>query len=320
LLLAGVLIQAALIIGRSLDDLNGVRLTLGMPALWRSAYFSQGEKFAGYVAFLNENIPVGGRVVLPPSGHGPKLVGNTPSMQFFLAPRQVINCLDLECAANLSVDNTYLLVVDDFPGDVVTKIGRQMFDEQGLLNLGWMQQARRPTNLGPCRNPVGALWPTLWLVVPCVVFHSMGSFLGFLLPLPGIGLQPEPGAATWWQPGCLGANRKSTFTLDAGLLVVSCALQWSSAKPAPGDAHPDSQAGLQDPGWVFSVAGLAASSLAKAVLTDESCCGVPRVWSLPQARWRIGIGVRTRSLPMHIPLLIAAFNVCSAMHCLRSWL
>jgi hypothetical protein len=335
LLLAGALIQGVLILGRSLDDLNAVRLTLGMPALWRSAYFSQGEKFAGYVAFLNENIPIEGRVVLPPSSYGPKLVGNTPSMQFFLSPRQVINCLDLECAANLSVENTYLLVVDDFPGDVVTqRFGRQlMFDERwGLLQPPGTELAGLPAQRGFSSLVgilVAAFWPVLWLGV----LSLSGSFLVSSLIPSGASIPTAMRLGLGYSLGlsALTAGLAFTWLFGAplvmsivlwvtGLLVASSlALAWlrrakpaSRLTPGPRPLKPE----LLDP-WLALfclLAGLAAIiSAGKGYFsTDEILLWGAKGYGLAATSSLARIqdwGTNTVVYPLHIPLLIAAFKV-----------
>ena len=189
LLLVGIVINGWLLMSGVIRDLKGVRDTLGQPALWRSAYFSQGDKFAGYILFLNENIPPGGRVVLPPVGFGPKALGTTPFMQFFLIPRPVINCLDEACAQKISVENTSILVVEEFPGETVTlKFGtRLMFNNKwGVLKSAGSESAGNPVHPGFTHLVdilLAALWPLLWLGVMTL---SGFIWVGFAAPyLPG---------------------------------------------------------------------------------------------------------------------------------------
>jgi hypothetical protein len=72
-----------------------VRGAIGQSGQWRSAYFFQGGQFADFIKFIHLNTPENARVVLPPRDSGPSALSTTPLMQFFLAPRQVINCPDL---------------------------------------------------------------------------------------------------------------------------------------------------------------------------------------------------------------------------------
>jgi hypothetical protein len=110
-----VLLQAWQIFPTALRDLAAVRKTIGQHGLWRSANFGQNQKFADLVVFLNEHIPEDGRVVLPPRAEAPGNIGSTPHMQFFLAPRPVLNCTSAfqECLAHYSSqENTYVLFAD----------------------------------------------------------------------------------------------------------------------------------------------------------------------------------------------------------------
>jgi hypothetical protein len=97
-----------------ITDLGRVRKDFAQSGLWRSANFSQNLRFANYVEFLNENIPQSARVVLPPKEYGPWAGTTTPFMQFFLAPRQVYNCVQppAACLADFSTANTYFLLFD----------------------------------------------------------------------------------------------------------------------------------------------------------------------------------------------------------------
>jgi hypothetical protein len=131
-LVAGILFQGWNLLGEASRDLGQVRRAIGQSGLWRSANFAQGQRFANYVRFLHENIPEGARVVLPPDQVGPKSLSTTPYMQFFLSPRQVINCTESACLENLSTENTYILAVRGFPGHrLASQTGEvRMFDDQ----------------------------------------------------------------------------------------------------------------------------------------------------------------------------------------------
>jgi hypothetical protein len=107
-LIVGILLQSWQVFSRAWEDLLAVRATMGQTALWRSANFRISHRFADYILFLNANIPDDGRVILSPGDGGPKSAGITPFMQFFLAPRQVTNCLDVSCIQNVDRQNTYI--------------------------------------------------------------------------------------------------------------------------------------------------------------------------------------------------------------------
>ena len=340
LLLAGVLIQGFLIIGSSLDDLKGVRATLGMPALWRDAYFSQGKKFADFVLFLNENIPAQGRVVLPPTGYGPKFLGITPVMQFFLAPRQVLNCTDQACAEKLSPENTYLVAIEDFPGEAAAqKFGqRLMFNEQwGLLQPQGTGAVSYPTQPGFSRIVdilVAALWPVAWLGALCLAGALLARSLASGLPATmqlglgyGLGLSMLTiisGLA--WRAGA--PLRGTTFLWITGLLLLFClAFTWSrrrklTASPPPAPIDPKAMSNSTarqlmrlDPwlGAILLVAGLAAVistgkgyfSADEIMLWGVKGYGIAATGTLANIQdW----GTNTVVYPLHVPMLIAAFK------------
>lgn len=132
----GVLFQSWQLYSVVKDDLLAVYGTIGQGALWRSANFRVSQKFADYILFLNANIPEDGRVVLPPQGGGNRVVRITPFMQFFLAPRQVINCLDMECIQGVDRQNTYIpFTSSTFPGRLALKVDQVLhFDKEwGLV-------------------------------------------------------------------------------------------------------------------------------------------------------------------------------------------
>jgi hypothetical protein len=196
------------------QDLSRAAKDIGQPALWRSAMFSQGPRLADYILFLNKNIPTDARVVLPPVSTGLKELGTTPYMQFFLLPRQVINCTSPDCLADLSRENTYILVVDNFPGaeGISASQERQMFDETwGLMRPPGAQFAQG-VEYSAFRSLaqvfLAALVPLLWL--------SVLTLAGFLLTSL---LLPEWSALTRLPIGYgLGL---SLFTFIASMIALA---------------------------------------------------------------------------------------------------
>ena len=116
LLVISVFAQTGLMFVSFYKDFSHIYPVSTKHALWRSANFSQGRKFAQFVEFLNLHIPEETRVVLPPRDLTRQALGNTPLMQFFLTPREVINCVDTGCLESISLENTYLIIVKGFPG------------------------------------------------------------------------------------------------------------------------------------------------------------------------------------------------------------
>ncbi len=340
LLLAGVFIQGFLLIGRSLDDLEGVRATLGMPALWRSAYFSQGKKFADYVLFLNENIPAQGRVVLPPTGYGPKFLGITPVMQFFLAPRQVLNCPDQECAERLSPENTFIIVIEDFPGEAAAQkyALRLMFNEKwGLLQPPEKGTVSYPAQPGFSRIAdilIAALLPLAWLgalslaglllvrslapELPASMQLGLGYGLGLSLLTISLGLAWRLGAPL----------QEATFLWTTGLLLLFClTFTWFRRRKPPvgSSSTPLNPAATSNSitrqikrfdSWlaaILLVTGLAAIigtgkgyfSADEIMLWGIKGYGIAATGTLANIQdW----GTNTVVYPLHIPLLIATFK------------
>jgi len=103
----------------------------GLPALQRGAILSFGDTFAAYTGFLRAHIPEAGRVVIPPFDLDP-VYGNLGLMQFFLFPREVVNCPsgpDLpSCTSSMTSPRTYLLRVGAFPDPASLSRGRHLLE------------------------------------------------------------------------------------------------------------------------------------------------------------------------------------------------
>lgn len=112
-------VSAYFVVPEAGSFIKGVLINMNQSGIWRSARFARSGNFADYVSFLRERIPEDGRVVLPPEKVSNWALSNTPFMQFFLSPREVINCTTVECGSQfLGAEDTYLLIVgmDTFPG------------------------------------------------------------------------------------------------------------------------------------------------------------------------------------------------------------
>ncbi len=169
LLTLGVLFQTGYLLRNASRDLGRIARSIGQTALWRGAKFNQGQRFANYVQFLHQNVPEDGRVVLPPAGVGPRALGFTPFMQFFLAPREVINCSDFDCLRDLSREDTYILVVGKFPDDGCFSQDQLLFDESWGVILSENHNHAEGSSMTGFQT-VGeilyaALWPFLWLAL-----------------------------------------------------------------------------------------------------------------------------------------------------------
>ena len=175
LLIAGCVLLLLLQIGISFrsvtSDLIKVRKNIGQSGLWRSAKFFGGTKFANYITFLNENIPNDGTVLLPPKMVAPDKLATTPVMQFYLAPRTVINCSDLSCVDEKALQGKYVIIIKGFPPlDEAPSMGELI-----MFNDSW--GVLRPTGLKASPNIVfagfqswqeiawAALLPFVWLLI-----------------------------------------------------------------------------------------------------------------------------------------------------------
>ncbi len=171
LLTGAVLVQSVLVLRQAGSDLLAIRGGMGQHGLWRSANFFQSQRFADYVNFLNEHIPTNARVVLPSLESGPRILGVTPYMQFFLAPREVINCPDEACLDNLSMANTYVVFTESEVAERLAANPDQvwMFDESWgvVAPLGVTRQVLDPVPGFDSLVEIllAGLWPTLGLLL-----------------------------------------------------------------------------------------------------------------------------------------------------------
>lgn len=90
----------------------------GAPAIDRSARIAFGDQFADFIRFLDAAVPPDGRVVVPPMDIDSKF-GDVGLMQYFLFPRQVVNCpsgADMRpCVQSMVGTRTYILRAGEFP-------------------------------------------------------------------------------------------------------------------------------------------------------------------------------------------------------------
>ena len=114
-----LLINLSVVIPKMGSFSLGILRSINREGLWRSARFAQSSNFADYIEFLNDQIPMGGIVIIPPEEVSTWALADPPTMQFFLAPRTIINCREIECGNNfINQENTYILVMGRarFPG------------------------------------------------------------------------------------------------------------------------------------------------------------------------------------------------------------
>lgn len=83
----------------------------------RAAYIAEGEEFAEFIAFIHKEAPADSRIVLPPHNI-PRPQAHVGLMQYYLFPREVINCGVNEveaCVSRIGAATTYILAIPEFP-------------------------------------------------------------------------------------------------------------------------------------------------------------------------------------------------------------
>jgi hypothetical protein len=330
-LLAAVLIQGYSYLLETGPALLRVRTVAGQSAVWRSAAFNLGEEFAGYIVFLNSNIPLAARVVLPPADVQPAGLGTTPYMQYFLAPRQVINCGDAACLLQLRAENTYILVTENFPGSHIPA----GFGSVSMFNQKWgyLPPAGDPRPLPEAPREFdsylallsAALAPGLWLGM---ITLSGAAWVARLLPAAGRGLRLglgyglglaafSAGMALLSLTG-LPLNRTTLWGMSA-LIGISAALllprNWRFLLSSPTNLLKRQQpANWMVLAFILGLGGAAAilavgrgySVSDELLLWGTKGYGIAATGSIRQVMdW----GTNTVEYPLHLPLLIAAFKI-----------
>ena len=106
----------------------------GDPPLERSARLAFGDAFADYMRFLREHVPENARLVVPPKAVVP-VYGDIGLMQYFLAPRQIVDCPagpDLApCVASMDGARTYILAIPEFPPTDSVPANKEHWDHGG---------------------------------------------------------------------------------------------------------------------------------------------------------------------------------------------
>jgi hypothetical protein len=331
LLIGGVLYQGYNLLPGIRQELLEVRGAIGQSGLWRSAYFFREEQFANFIKFIHLNTPENARIVLPPRNSSPAVLSTTPLMQFFLAPREVINCPDLACYTDLSLQNTYFLFVDP------SQIASMGFGQQQLrmFNRDWgviLPENAQPgsydsmpvfTSLAEITQI--AFLPVLWLVI----LTSIGVLIIQRLA-PGMTFLAKAGLGYGLSLGCftllvsmasmlgLALDRSLLIGITGILLLVSLAIFFLGRKPG--------EISLRAPLvtlrmfrldiWpvVFILLGGAAAliSLGKGYhTTDAMMLWGAKGYGIASDSTILSVtswGTNTVPYPLHIPVLIANFR------------
>lgn len=331
ILTAGTLAQGAKLLRGVSVDVQRVIENIGQSAKWRGAKYNQGQRFADYVIFLVEHIPQHGRVVLPPADVRPKELGNTPYMQFFLLPRSVINCESLDCAQSLSRDNTYFLVVGDFPGVISSNQNQEMMmfdDEWGVLGTpGFiLDQGKLPTGFNSYNEILQATFvPAVWIIMMTtagsLLFAALSCERNLIQVLPyGYGLGLGVFTLLLALISLLGIpiTLTSALLLSGMLLVLSAIVDVLRRKKI----HRGKEVGIyasavkRFDGWwlVILIVGLFAMliSVGKGYHTSDEIM----LWGVKgygiaadeTIKTITNWGINTLPYPLHVPLLIAGMD------------
>lgn len=136
LLILFILVNLVLVVPKMGSFGLGVLRNLDRNGLWRSARFAFSANYADYIKFLKEEIPGDALVVIPPEEVSIWGLADTPTMQFFLAPRRIHNCVTVDCGSEfIGRENTYILIMglDRFPGAEI----KPQVDNVSMHNDTW---------------------------------------------------------------------------------------------------------------------------------------------------------------------------------------
>jgi hypothetical protein len=331
LLTLGVLFQTSYLLRNASRDLERIARSIGQTALWRGAKFNQGQRFANYVQFLHQNVPEDGRVVLPLAGVGPRALGFTPFMQFFLAPREVINCSDFDCLRNLSREDTYILVVGEFPGGGYFPQDQLMFDESWGVILSENQNHAEGSSMTGFQTAAevlyAALWPFLWLalltvsgslLVSCfipawdvVTKLALGYGLGLGVFTLTIGMMSLVGVGL--DPGVILGTTVLLFLVSLGAFVVCRRRRISGGSTSRSGVFITPRFDF----WQAALLGLGFLSVLISVGKGYHVTDGIQLWGVKGLKiaysgslatvtqW----GTNTAKYPLNIPILIASLQV-----------
>ena len=138
ILAAGVIYQAQWVQSRwGGEAILRVFDELQTPAWRRAADYLEGPRFGAYIEFIRANTAQDARIVLPPR-LPERAESNVGLMQFFLFPRDIVNCginEVEECVRRIRGSASYILALEDFPPRQLaeqTRVFIAFSDEIGL--------------------------------------------------------------------------------------------------------------------------------------------------------------------------------------------
>jgi hypothetical protein len=312
-------------------DLSQIRADVGQNGLWRSARFYQSLQFAQFIEFAHKHIPRSARVVLLPDSSGSRALSSTPSMQFFLAPRVVLNCLEPDCLSHLDPANTVV---------ILSSPDQQAWLPPGGQNLSFDARwgiASLDPNLAlegaPLRGfasllalGLAFLPPLMWLSIlttgGVLLLQTLDHRFPWLVNIPlgfGLGLSIfSLGWALLWLIG-LPLSAVSALGISTAVLLLG-AVGWVTTRQRrrlASQAASATDAKLAFDPWLLLLVLVGLLSLLISVgkgysATDEVVLWGAKGYGLATAgdlRAVTNWGTNTIAYPLHLPLWIAAMKL-----------
>ncbi len=345
-LLLAALFQAGRTLGGAVGPLRQVRKAIGKSGVWRGVNFSSGQNLANYIEFLNDAIPPDAQVLLPPEGIGPAAISRTPYMQFYLAPRSVVNCTeDIEnCVKNFAAAGATILVVQQngFPAADLLEGGGRLKSWDGNLGVLLPRQvssaivqtsaASTSGNASSAQIALKLVWPVLWLLVLTAAGWLVCSRLApdlSALSRAALGFGLGSGAFSWFLYLALLAGAPLTPWLAFGLTLLWATIgllvffvDFSGRRlylRRSPILSPHAARRLRAIDVAILALCVAATGLALALAigqgyhwSDEVVLWGVKGYGIAALGLSPGVsewGTRTTSYPLHLPILIASFRV-----------
>ncbi|MGH2581362.1 MAG: hypothetical protein ACRDFQ_00525 [Anaerolineales bacterium] len=199
--------------------------------LWRSANNAYSQRAANFYEFLNNEIPEDSRVLIPSRGNGPGPLTYPDVTQFFLYPREVINCstpIHIECARGFANTGTAILItnLDEFAEDAQFSAHLRPFDNQ------WAVYSIQASSEGPSQQDFSGLWAVALAFLQGVLFYVLlaAPWTYFsILTLPSLG--PAVHLAVGFGTGIGWQSLALTLLLMAGVPPTAPAVLTVAALP-----------------------------------------------------------------------------------------
>lgn len=107
------------------------------PVWVRTGSILLGDRITGHLGFLRETLPEDSRVILPPHSSG-GIYEHIGLMQYFLGPRDIVNCGRDEvdaCVRRVTGDSTYILAAGNFPPHDVAEESKRYVEYDNDLGV-----------------------------------------------------------------------------------------------------------------------------------------------------------------------------------------